>query len=1262
MKCKSVLLRITFAAQLLFAINASPIIGQTTSTSGSIVGVVTESSGGTIAGAKVTLKSEVGEVTAVTNASGQYSFPVVAPGTYTLSVMAEGFQAEVVAGVVVQVAKSTLIDIILKVGAVTQSVKVEATAQTQLQTTDAAVSNVMNENEVQNLPTVTRRAVELAWLQPGAQPWTGGSFNGASGTVAGVTGDQNTFTLDGLDISDVQVGGECCGNYGAGLPLPVEAVEEFNSSVTNQNANFGRSAGGDFSFAVRHGGPQYHGAAYWYHVDDHLVANTFFRDALNQPKPKFLDNRAGFRLGGPLFGPVVPALKDKLFFFLNLERRRFPNSSQVFGLMPSATLRQGILRFPDASGNIVSYNLATSTLCGPAGNLQCDPRGIGISPVIAQQYALLPNGNAAGGDGLNTIGLNGPASSAQNTDNAVGRIDYNFSKKWRANGIWSWAENAFLNPFNSPGIDWRGGPSHLVTTALIANHPHLYGFGLTGEIAPTVVNEFHLGYNQSTLQFVNPNPQTLISAAGAPLHLPAVEDPVQIFSSRAQLGISRTWQFSDNVTKVSGKHQIQFGANYSHLYYSEVRQGGNNFNVDPIASIGTNVNVPTSNSEEPPTCGGGVTTNCLRGSDVNSWNLLYAQTLGIVDSVDNIVVRTPQGVAEPAGSPLSSAGTWHHFEYHVSDIWRLTNSLTLSLGLTGDVETPFDDNHGRQSFIINQQTGQPIDPVQYLNQRAAAARDGQIFNPGFGWAPISNFKGRGYFPVQNHIGPRLAAAWNPSFKEGLFGRIFGDRKSVFRGGYGLSYYRALAIGEVNFAEEGDQLLAQTNSLTAPVNGQGQPFRVGVDGPVPVPAPAQQIPVPYIPPSNKGAGFILAFSPNYKVAHIHSFNFTYQREIPGNMIVEVGYLGRLSRNLETNLDLNAVPFFITDLSKKSSQTFAQAFDLVATQLRQGVNPANVTPQPFFENSLAPGATVFLTTNDASDFITENTDLLWQFHIDPILQSFGKQPLENQQLTGTDDIAPVGWSNYHAMFLSVNKRTSKGLTFTFNYTLSKWNTTLEDTTDSGSTLPINDFNLHYGYGPAFGDRRHVISAYGIYDLPFGRGHRFTGGPLRRVVDDWHLANVITYASGLPVFINSSGEPFGAFSGNESVPAVGAVHADTGVHTMPDGSLNLFANPAAVLSQFRPFLISQDTGNSAGAIRGLGRFTWDMSLSKGIAVTERLKVKLGFDFFNVLNHPLFRDPFPDILSPNNFGTITSQPGDPTQGDYWTPRRIQASLRIEF
>jgi hypothetical protein len=659
----------------------------------------------------------------------------------------------------------------------------------------------------------------------------------------------------------------------------------------------------------------------------------------------------------------------------------------------------------------------------------------------------------------------------------------------------------------------------------------------------------------------------------------------------------------------------------------------------------------------------------LQPANIGVWNSLYAASLGIVDSVNEITTRTPQGIANPVDTDLVSAGSWKHFEYHFGDTWRLTNSLTLSLGLMGVIETPFSDDKGRQSFIVNDQTGVPIDTVQYLQQRADMARVGEVFNPGFAWAPISEFGGRGYFPLQNHIGPRLAAAWNPSFQNGILGSMFGSAKTVIRGGFSMGYYRVLGVGQVQFAEQSDQLLAQTSSLVAPLNSHGQPYRVGPDGPVPLPNIAQQVAVPYVPPSNYGAGSIIAFDPNYKVGTENSVDFTIQRELPGNMLVEVGYLGRFGRNLETDLDLNAVPFFINDMTHKSSQNFAQAFDQVATQLRSGTTPSNVTPQPWFENNMGPGATITLANEASSDFIDAAVQTLWQQHIDNALIS---GPVENQQLVSTLDISPVGWSNYNAAFVSVNKRTSKGLTFTINYTFSHWLTTGENSTDSGGTAPINSYDLRYGYGAALGDRRHVLNGYGVYNLPFGDGHNLRGGSLHHVINNWSWSNIVNYSSGLPLFMSMGGQPFGSNSGNESIPNIGPRNFSEGLHQGIGGSngianccgtsQNIFSNPATVYADFRPFMISQDTHGSAGYIRGLHLFTWDMSVNKVIGIVHEAKAKLGFDFFNIFNHPLFNDPETNYLDPPGFGVINSQPGDPADGDYWTPRRLQASLRIEF
>ncbi|MFN2517406.1 MAG: hypothetical protein ABR556_14445, partial [Pyrinomonadaceae bacterium] len=165
-----------------------------------------------------------------------------------------------------------------------------------------------------------------------------------------------------------------------------------------------------------------HGSAYWYHQNDNLNANTFTRNRLGQINPELKDNRYGFTLGGPI-------IKDKTFIFGHYEGRRFPQTGERVRYVPTDTLRQGILRFRDAAGNIVSYNLATSTQC--AGGV-CDPRGVGISPVIRSIYNLMPVGNDTSvGDGLNTIGFRTTIPFTLKEEFVVGRIDHNISKNWQ---------------------------------------------------------------------------------------------------------------------------------------------------------------------------------------------------------------------------------------------------------------------------------------------------------------------------------------------------------------------------------------------------------------------------------------------------------------------------------------------------------------------------------------------------------------------------------------------------------------------------------------------------------------------------------------------------------------------------------------------------------------------------------------------------------------------------------------------------------------
>lgn len=1271
-----------------------------TANTGTVLGTVMDPTGAVIPNAKVQLKDLATETvrSTTTNAAGQYTFTTVLPGLYSLTITTEGFRQAVVSSVTAEVAKSSLVNVTMELGAVAETVEVAAGARQELQTVDAAVGEVVDSHSLVNLPTVTRRVIELAFLQVGSMPNMGNA--NISRTIAGARGDQNTYTLDGLDISDVHVGGSCCGNIGMGIAVPVESIVEFRGGVSNQNASFGRSMGASFNLTSRRGSNELHGAAYWYHRNDNLNANSWARNRLGQENPELKDNRAGFRVGGPF-------KKDKLFFFLNAERRRFPKKGDIVRTVPSSTLRQGILRFRDNAGNIVSYDLRTSTLCGPTNSSPCDPRGRGISPVISQQFALLPAGNdpasgAGGGpdvelaaDGLNAIGVRGPADESEESDNVLARLDYQISEKWHFNGTWAWSQQRF----NLTGYaDIRGGAGDIKSRFRIPNDPYHYNFGVTGQLTPRVTNEVRFGHNKSTIVFQMPDPSVLLPQAAVALDLIGIAEPIDIANARSQIGIGRTWQVVDNITWVKGKHTLQGGINLNWLRFFHSRRGAGGLgfgglNPDRVAEIGINRFTVVSPTSRPPTCTASGQANCLRAGDLARWDQLYAATLGIVDSVFHFITRDmntglrdldPQVLA----GGIVNEGTWQHYEFHLTDTWRVTNSLTLSIGANAIVETPVVEIKNRRAFLIDLETGQPVYTNDFLAKRAAAARLGRAYNPGFAYSPRRFHPGVREAPVHKSIAPRFAAAWNPSFKAGLLGRLFGDHKTVFRMGYGLGYQRIMAVGHLQAPLSGNAALAEPNIVSAPrCNFSGTPgagcapgdpnvansgFRVGVDGPAPLPTPVVQIPLPFIPLQPFGAPSQPHWTPDYKFGYVNSGDFTIQRELPGDFLLEIGWIGRYGRRLPVHKNINAVPFFIADLSRQSAQMFAQAFDVVATQLRAGVLPANVTPQPWFENSLFAGATVALATSNPTDFIQGFVQNLWLNRIDPLLISLGRPPINNRQIRRTLSTTHGGWNNYNAAFLSVNKRLSRGLSFNFNYTIAKNLETLGGVTDSASGTCMNNFDYSYCYGPALSDRKHGVNFYGVYELPFGLGRRFgTGsGWSNKLIGGWQVSWVSQWFSGRPLLVTQGDQPFGSDVSQESAPLIRDPKANIGRHLGVAGSggigtagnMNVFSDPRFVFESFRRFLISEDARSSRGVIRGLPWATLDLSLAKKTVINERISITFSLDFLNFLNHPVFNDPVLNLNAPAAFGVISSQPGTFAGSLFWAARQIQTGLRVEF
>jgi hypothetical protein len=1276
---------------------------QTAATS-TVLGTVTDPSGAVIGGATVTL-TNVGTGTSDTmtaNAAGHYTFPSVTPGTYSIKVTMQGFRTATVPSLVVNVSKSYQVNFKLLLGQVSQTVQVQATAAVQLQTTSAQVGNVMGGSEMMKLPTLQHNAAELISLQPGVQPGNG-SFPTPDVRAAGAMDDQNTYTLDGIDISDNLVGD------GTWLPVTLDSVQEFDIGVADPNATFGRSTGAQVSLVARHGTNQYHGAVYWYHQNDQLNANPWENNRAGIPRTELKDNRGGFRLGGPIW-------KGKTFFFANYELRRFPQSVNVSRIVPSSALRNGVLQFRDASGHVVAYPLATSMLCGPAGNAPCDPRGIGISPSVKAFWDLMPKGNdSSQGDGLNYVGYRGVVSTPIQEDLGVFRLDHNFNQKWHFSSSYTYyrylTNGTQVSLLNNSVTSVNPRPNR---TAMVTAQ-------MTTQIKANLINTFRFGWirNWNGNNALSPTASAAIlkipgtSTPDGPIAINPVENligaPIDNTSSNARFQdyFQKNIQFSDNLDWIKGNHTLEFGATILKLPLLTDRADKVVNGITSLVAVmnadagATFLSLP--NTDRPPTCGSGITANCLPSSAATHWDELYAGALGLLDNVSVLSVRDGQLKPLPFGTPLSNNTVQYATFFYGQDTFRITNALTMTYGLSYGWQTPPSDTLGRQTILINNTNGSFITAPQYMDNKMGAALAGSVYNPQLAYSPVRSAHNSVFNTDWSNLAPRISLAWNPSFGGGMLGKLFGDRKTVFRGGYSMVYARSstiesvvipmLGVGYGQTINVGVPNCNATNGTSASCNpASSDPaaslFRVGVDGTIPTPT-VPSISSPVVPSSPFGELLSFQDDPNMKVGRSQNFDFTVQRELPGNMLLEVGWIGNWASRLPTSLNLANNPYFFND--KTSGQSFAQAFDAVATALRNG---QSVNPQPWFEDQL-PGlntmsgsfachgessVTACMANKFGPDFVQGLVSSLFeQMDLSRSLR-LNLPAYDNLQSLLNEVRTYVGTSNYNGMIVTLHKQTSHGLMFDLNYTLSR---SLDDglINQDNAGFYSNGFVPNVSWGPSIYDRTHAFTGLYVYNLPIGRGHllHFNNAALDKIISGWYTSGVFTAYTGLPLKVVESGQVWGnglLINGSVGeiptgkIPTGGVnsgVSGSNGVGTSGDPTtggtgLNLFSDPSAVLNSYRPVLISSDLRDGrANPLRGLGFWNLDETLGKTTTIHENLRLDFSAQFLNIFNHVNFADPSSLTSSnPASFGVLTSQfvPANRSAGSRW----IELGFRIEF
>ena len=1027
--------RFLFAALLIFGALSLGIAAEAqTSNSGIVLGTVIDKANAVVPDATVELTNTATNETktTTTGASGDYVFPNVPPGTYTLKISKAGFATTTFANMKVDVTKSYSYNATLEVSSGKEVIEVTAQSQAELQTVDAVVGNVVGENELMRLPTLGRDSRELLTLQPMSTPFessNGGGFGNSGGTIAGARSDQNVFNLDGIDITDNVIAGG--GNQAPVIPIGVENVSEFRVGETNNNASFGRSEGGQINIISKSGTNEFHGAVYWYHQNSALNANTWDNGHTPNgsglaytPKSPQHDNRGGVSVGGPI-------IKNKTFFFGNYELRRFPQSVEVERIVPTQSLRNGILTF-----NGVQYNLASSTLCGAGGNQACDPRGIGISPTVQQLWNMMPMGNDPNvGDGFNTEGYRTSVSEGLKDDFVNFRLDHNFTDKLKFFGRYLYHRDLAPNAAgqNAGQVSFLGGSASAASASDIRGD----GFtsGLDWQIRDNLINSLHVGWIRSRQDFNVIRPRVsaadlnlagtqtalgniaLAPGLGATGLIDTVVD-VDTQRARHQAIYDSNKQYADNLTWIKGKHTITTGADIRWLPTIHDRDdkviGSVNSLVATLdADVAGTLNIPADNRPA-----------ALPTADQQNWDRLYAATLGLLNNVGILAVRDGNLNPKPLGASLIAKTTLRAYNFFAQDTWRLTQSFTLTYGLGYGWQTTPQEQNKQQTFIANHDTGDSIiNGLQYIQAKQAAAEAGDTYNPTLSYIPIKNSGRSNVFNVDyGDWAPRASAAWNPSFTGGFLGKIMGDRKTVLRGGYGIAYDRVNTVQSVIIPMLGVGF-AQTINLLSPGCGTsgtpgsncginttpaGSIFRVGVDGTIPTPALPGPLASPIVPAN--GLSELLSFQndPNFKDGRAHMIDFTIQRSLPGQMILEVGYVGRFGRKLAGSINFNSAPYMFKD--KTSGQIFAQAFDAVATQLRAGVAPTAVATQPWFENQLpgigngcGPGktnisSTACLASGNATNFINNNLSSLF-LTMDFTREGLGLQSYDNTSGTGS-----------------------------------------------------------------------------------------------------------------------------------------------------------------------------------------------------------------------------------------------------------------------
>ena len=1194
---------------------------------GSISGVVADPAGKVVQGASITATEPTTgtSYSTISSSTGYYVFPSLRTGIYTVKVVAPGFKVALYNGVTVTVGGTNSRDIALAVGSSNENITVSAgTVSLEKETSDINAS--ISPQQVEDLPLAVtgnlRSLTSMEFLVPGTVG-PGTSSGGSGFQMTKINGGQEEGTdylVDGITTNRMENGS---GSVDILTPS-VDAVNEFQVSLSGLPAELGRTTGGIANFNTKSGSNDYHGVIYNFYKNAALDANNWFNNGYlaetpasevatrkSLQRPVDTKNDFGGTMGGPIRIPHLYNGKDKSFFFFSWEQLRYNTGAAITSLIPT----------PAELGSDGQYFDFSSTLGGPitvngAQAYACD----GVTPLYFGEIfdpAVESNGCRTvpfkdGSGALNKIPVGresqvakavlkympSPNLNGAGTNNFVYdsqdqlsqtvysiRIDQNLGANHKIWGFFSSRENTDQGGgLNLPEPITSGGGGMVDQLAKLSRA------GWEWVLTPRTVNSLTFGtnrsnnYNKSRATALNSDwDSTLGIANGSGPVFPGFEFVSSPFPS---LGENDDAQDVDNTIAVNdivhwqhGAHSFRFGGEAQYHQYSFVSKiGGTCSGTSGCFSFWPNQTASDTT---------------YWGRDGNSFAAFLIGQSGTANALKQL--HAPRWIT-------------HYAAVFAQDDWKVRPNLTLNLGFRWSYDTPRHEAQGDTSNFSPTALNAAANniPGALVFAGKGTGRNGNV---GETWANT----------FYKDFEPRIGFAWSP----------YASGKVVFRGNGGIYY------GPLVYADFGQGTLQgftanQTLFTADPLSGPQ------VDAGLPV-LPSS----PDLDPTQLNTqGIDYVGSTNGRPAMVETWTLENQIQINPNLFFSLGYLVNHATHLHGLLDYpNDIP--LKDLS-------------MGTYLYWwiGLPPPGITP-PY------------------ANFINE-----WGF-TEPVEQALRPYP-QYGYMNQDSYLQNVGQSSYEALTAKLEQRFHNGFNILASYTFSKTLTDADAIQPFYSTLQNqggtqNPYNHKAEKAVSNEDIPNNFVVSYLYELPVGRGKRFMANapkPVSAVISDWRISGVQRYLGGQPIsFFGANGIPgfdngirpnrvsgqgakrqgsFNPFSFQNT----GSVGAGSGACTTGFWNCSAFADPNPNPGPGIPYVFGDMPRNSSD-IRGFAFYDEDFGINKTFPIHENIRAEFRGEMFNAFNRHAFNKPDSGIQD-TNFGQV----GSTLLG----PRNVQFVLKIHY